>query len=130
MAALKLAQAAEVVEGKEGGLDAPVEQGGTNFSGGQRQRLTIARALVRKPSILILDDTTSAVDLETERNIQEALANLEFPCTKIIIAQRISSAKDADRIIILKDGKIAEMGTHDELIKTGGYYSEVYELQK
>ena len=100
------------------------------LSGGQKQRISLARALAVKPSILILDDTTSAVDLETEKRIQDALANLDYPCTKIIVAQRISSAKDADRIIILKDGGIAEMGTHEELIKTGGYYSEVYELQK
>ncbi len=112
------------------GYDTIIGERGVGLSGGQKQRISLARALAVKPSILILDDTTSAVDLETERNIQEALANLDFPCTKIIIAQRISSAKDADRIIILKDGKIAEMGTHDELIKTGGYYSEVYELQK
>lgn len=112
------------------GYDTIIGERGVGLSGGQKQRISLARALAVKPSILILDDTTSAVDLETERNIQEALANLDFPCTKIIIAQRISSAKDADRIIILKDGKIAEMGTHDELIRTGGYYSEVYELQK
>lgn len=112
------------------GYDTIIGERGVGLSGGQKQRISLARALAVKPSILILDDTTSAVDLETERNIQEALANLDFPCTKIIIAQRISSAKDADRIIILKDGKIAEMGTHEELIKTGGYYSEVYELQK
>ena len=84
-----------------------------------------------KPSILILDDTTSAVDLETERNIQTALRNLDFPCTKIIIAQRISSAKDADKIIVLgKDGRIEEIGTHNELIEKDGYYRQVYELQK
>ena len=112
------------------GYDTIIGERGVGLSGGQKQRISLARALAVKPSILILDDTTSAVDLETERNIQEALSNLDFTCTKIIIAQRISSAKDADRIIILKDGKIAEMGTHDELIKTGGYYSEVYELQK
>ena len=112
------------------GYDTIIGERGVGLSGGQKQRISLARALAVKPSILILDDTTSAVDLETERNIQEALANLDFPCTKIIIAQRISSAKDADRIIILKDGRIAEMGTHEELIKTGGYYSEVYELQK
>ena len=112
------------------GYDTIIGERGVGLSGGQKQRISLARALAVKPSILILDDTTSAVDLETERNIQEALSNLDFTCTKIIIAQRISSAKDADRIIILKDGKIAEMGTHDELIRTGGYYSEVYELQK
>ena len=112
------------------GYDTIIGERGVGLSGGQKQRISLARALAVKPSILILDDTTSAVDLETEKRIQDALANLDYPCTKIIVAQRISSAKDADRIIILKDGKIAEMGTHDELIKTGGYYSEVYELQK
>ncbi len=112
------------------GYDTIIGERGVGLSGGQKQRISLARALAVKPSILILDDTTSAVDLETEKHIQDALANLDYSCTKIIIAQRISSAKDADRIIILKDGEIAEMGTHDELIKTGGYYSEVYELQK
>ncbi len=112
------------------GYDTIIGERGVGLSGGQKQRISLARALAVKPSILILDDTTSAVDLETEKRIQDALANLDYPCTKIIVAQRISSAKDADRIIILKDGKIAEMGTHEELIKTGGYYSEVYELQK
>ena len=112
------------------GYDTIIGERGVGLSGGQKQRISLARALAVKPSILILDDTTSAVDLETEKRIQDALTNLDYPCTKIIIAQRISSAKDADRIIILKDGGIAEMGTHEELIKTGGYYSEVYELQK
>ena len=112
------------------GYDTIIGERGVGLSGGQKQRISLARALAVKPSILILDDTTSAVDLETEKRIQDALANLDYPCTKIIVAQRISSAKDADRIIILKDGGIAEMGTHEELIKTGGYYSEVYELQK
>lgn len=112
------------------GYDTIIGERGVGLSGGQKQRISLARALAVKPSILILDDTTSAVDLETERNIQQALRELDFDCTKIIIAQRISSAKDADRIIILKDGKIAEMGTHEELIRSDGYYREVYDLQK
>jgi ATP-binding cassette subfamily B protein len=111
------------------GYDTIIGERGVGISGGQKQRVALARALAVKPSILILDDTTSAVDLETEKHIQESLANLEFPCTKIIIAQRISSVKDADNIIVLKDGRIAEMGTHKELILNDGYYKEIYDLQ-
>lgn len=107
-----------------------VGERGVGLSGGQKQRISLARALAVRPAILILDDTTSAVDLETEIQIQENLENLDFKCTKIIIAQRISSAKDADKIIILKNGKISEMGTHDELLKNkNGYYSEIFRLQ-
>lgn len=112
------------------GYDTIVGERGVGLSGGQKQRISLARALAVKPAILILDDTTSAVDLETERNIQDALNNLDFPCTKIIVAQRISTAKNSDKIIVLKDGKILEQGSHDELIKQNGYYREVYELQK
>ncbi|MCL2698642.1 MAG: ABC transporter ATP-binding protein/permease, partial [Oscillospiraceae bacterium] len=111
------------------GYDTIIGERGVGISGGQKQRIALARALAIKPSILILDDTTSAVDLETERHIQESLANFDFPCTKIIIAQRISSAKDADRIIVLKDGRISEMGTHAQLVKNNGYYKEIYDLQ-
>ncbi|MBE6901364.1 MAG: ABC transporter ATP-binding protein [Ruminococcaceae bacterium] len=112
------------------GYDTIVGERGVGLSGGQKQRISLARALAVKPAILILDDTTSAVDLETEKHIQDALNSLDFPCTKIIIAQRISTSRNADKIIVLKNGKIAEQGTHDELIHQGGYYSEVYELQK
>lgn len=111
------------------GYDTIVGERGVGLSGGQKQRIALARALAVKPAILILDDTTSAVDLETETHIQESLRNLDFPCTKIIIAQRISSAKDADKIVILKDGTIADIGTHEELTQRDGYYREVYELQ-
>jgi len=111
------------------GYDTIIGERGVGLSGGQKQRVALARALAVKPSILILDDTTSAVDLETEKKIQESLKNLDFPCTKIIIAARISSVKDADCIIVLKDGRIAEKGTHAELIQNNGYYREVYELQ-
>ncbi len=111
------------------GYDTIVGERGVGLSGGQKQRISLARALAVKPSILILDDTTSAVDLETEKHIQEALESLDFPCTKLIIAQRISTAKNADRIIVLKGGRIAEQGTHEELIKNNGYYREVFELQ-
>ncbi len=112
------------------GYDTIVGERGVGLSGGQKQRISLARALAVKPAILILDDTTSAVDLETEKHIQEALASLDFSCTKIIIAQRISTARNADKIIVLKDGKILEQGTHEELIQRDGYYREVYELQK
>lgn len=111
------------------GYDTIIGERGVGLSGGQKQRIALARALAVKPSILILDDTTSAVDLETEKQIQESLASLDFSCTKIIIAQRISSTKHADMILVLKDGKIAEAGTHDELLAEGGYYREVYDLQ-
>ena len=112
------------------GYDTIVGERGVGLSGGQKQRISLARALAVKPAILILDDTTSAVDLETEKHIQDALNSLDFPCTKIIIAQRISTSRNADKIIVLKDGKILEQGTHDELIKQNGYYREVYDLQK
>ncbi len=112
------------------GYDTIIGERGVGLSGGQKQRISLARALAIKPAILILDDTTSAVDLETEKHIQDSLSSLDFPCTKIIIAQRISTAKFADKIIVLKDGKILEQGSHDELAAKGGYYSEVYNLQK
>ncbi|MGN0699809.1 MAG: ABC transporter ATP-binding protein, partial [Oscillospiraceae bacterium] len=112
------------------GYDTIVGERGVGLSGGQKQRIALARALAVKPAILILDDTTSAVDTETEMRIQKALRELDFPCTKIIIAQRISTAKYADKIVVLKDGKILEQGSHDELISQNGYYREVYDLQK
>ncbi|MCX7658222.1 MAG: ABC transporter ATP-binding protein/permease [Oscillospiraceae bacterium] len=125
----KLAAADEFISKMQDGYETIIGERGVGLSGGQKQRISLARALAIKPAILILDDTTSAVDLETEKYIQESLKSLDFPCTKIIIAQRISSTKDADKIIILKDGKIAEIGTHDELLRLGGYYSEVFSLQ-
>lgn len=111
------------------GFDTVIGERGTGLSGGQKQRIALARALAVRPSILILDDTTSAVDLETEKYIQEELAKLDFTCTKIIVAQRISTTKRADRIVILDKGCIADVGTHEELISRPGYYREVYELQ-
>ena len=126
----KAADAHNFIEKTADGYDTIIGERGVGLSGGQKQRISLARALAVKPSILILDDTTSAVDLETEKHIQDALAALDYPCTKIIVAQRISTARSADRIIVLKDGKIAESGTHEELIKQDGYYREVYELQK
>jgi ATP-binding cassette subfamily B protein len=99
------------------------------LSGGQKQRIALARALAVQPGILVMDDTTSAVDMETEQYIQQQLRELPYDCTKIIIAQRISSVKEADEIIILRDGEIAERGTHEELLKVRGYYWETFCLQ-
>ena len=128
-AALETAQAADFVRAKPLGLDEPVEQGGRNLSGGQKQRLTIARALLRKPKILILDDSTSAVDTATDAKIRKAFRE-EIPgTTKIIIAQRISSVQDADRILVLDNGQINGLGTHEELLKTNAIYQEVYNSQ-
>lgn len=123
------AAAADFIEKMPDGYDTIIGERGVGISGGQKQRVSLARALAIRPSILILDDTTSAVDLETESFIQHNLANLDFECTKIIIAQRISSTKDADKIIILDNGRIAEMGTHKELLANKGYYYQVYMLQ-
>lgn len=111
------------------GYETVVGERGVGLSGGQKQRISLARALAVRPSILILDDTTSAVDLETEKQIQEALGKLDFETTKIIIAQRVSTSKNADKILIIKDGRIAEEGSHEELIAKGGYYSELVKLQ-
>lgn len=111
------------------GYDTIVGERGVGLSGGQKQRISLARALAVKPAILILDDTTSAVDMETEKQIQDSLRNLDFECTKIIIAQRITTTKEADRILILQNGEITEQGTHEELIKKGGYYAELVKLQ-
>ena len=129
MAALELAQAREVVEGKEGGLDATVEQGGTNFSGGQRQRLTIARALVRKPGILILDDSASALDYATDAKLRMAIRNMEAAPTTFIVSQRAASVRYADKILVLDDGRLVGQGKHDELLKNCPVYQEVYYSQ-
>ena len=106
-----------------------LEQGGTNVSGGQRQRLCIARALLRKPKILILDDSTSAVDMKTDAMIRKAFAEEIPDTTKIIIAQRVASVQEADKIIVLDDGKIVAVGNHEELLATNDIYQEVYYSQ-
>ena len=127
--ALELAQASEVVDGKPGKLDATVAQNGKNFSGGQRQRLTIARALVRNPEILILDDSASALDYATDAKLRAALRTLEDKTTTFIVSQRASTIRHADKIIVLDDGEIAGMGTHDELLKDCTVYQEIYYSQ-
>lgn len=125
----KLAQADEFIQGFDKKYDTYIEQGGTNVSGGQKQRLCIARALLKKPKILILDDSTSAVDTKTDSLIRKAFRE-EIPnTTKIIIAQRISSVQDADKIVVMDNGKIDAIGTHEELLKSNKIYREVYESQ-
>lgn len=127
--ALELAQAAEVVAGKPEGLDYEIEQGGRNLSGGQRQRFTIARALVRKPSVLILDDSASALDFATDAKLRKALAGLKSTSTIFIVSQRTSSIQQADKILVLDDGKLVGMGTHEELLENCSVYKEIYDSQ-
>ena len=128
--ACRLACADEFIQSFPDKYDTYIEQGGTNVSGGQKQRLCIARALLKKPKVLILDDSTSAVDTKTDASIQKSFAEFIPDTTKIIIAQRVSSVQHADRIIVMDDGKIAACGKHDELLKTCDIYREVYESQK
>ena len=128
--ACRLAQADEFIQRFPDGYDTYIEQGGSNVSGGQKQRLCIARALLKKPKILILDDSTSAVDTRTDALIRKAFREDIPNTTKLIISQRISSIEDADRIIVMNDGKICGIGTHDELLKSNAIYQEVYETQK
>ena len=127
--AIDLAQAREVVEGKEGGLDAEIAQSGKNLSGGQRQRLTIARALVRRPEILILDDSASALDYATDAKLRAALRSIEGETTTFIVSQRASTIRHADKIIVLDDGEMAGIGTHEELLADCGVYQEIYYSQ-
>lgn len=127
--ALKTAQALDVVESKPGGLDETVEQGGRNFSGGQRQRLTIARALVSRPEILILDDSASALDYATDARLRRAIREMPDPPTTFIVSQRAASIRFADRIIVLDDGEVAGIGTHEELLKSCPAYQEIYASQ-
>ena len=125
----KLAQADEFIQSFPDKYDTYIEQGGTNVSGGQKQRLCIARALLKKPKILILDDSTSAVDMKTDALIRKAFRE-EIPnTTKLIIAQRVSSVEDADLILVMDEGKVVDKGSHEELLKTSAIYREVYETQ-
>ena len=128
-AALRTAQAEEVVRGKPEGLDAIVEQGGRNFSGGQRQRLTIARALVRRPAILILDDSASALDFATDAALRRALRELQPTPTIFIVSQRTSPPQHADQILVLDDGRPVGLGRHEELLQSCGVYREIYDSQ-
>ena len=127
--AIDLAQAREVVEGKEGALDAEIAQSGKNLSGGQRQRLTIARALVRRPEILILDDSASALDYATDAKLRAALRSIEGETTTFIVSQRASTIRHADKIIVLDDGEMAGIGTHEELLADCKVYQEIYYSQ-
>lgn len=127
--ALTIAQAKEIVDGKENGLDTVVAQGGKNFSGGQKQRLTIARALVRKPEILILDDSASALDYLTDKRLRDAIAAMDNPPTTIIVSQRTASVMNCDKIVVLDDGHVVGIGSHDNLLKHCEAYREIYESQ-
>ncbi len=127
--ALSVAQAAEVVDKKDGKLDAEVEQGGKNFSGGQKQRLTIARALVKQPEILIMDDSSSALDYATDAKLRQAIHNMPNRPTVFIVSQRAASIMYADKIIVLDDGTVAGTGTHEELLKACSVYQEIYYSQ-
>lgn len=123
--ALKTAQALDFVESRKDGLDSFVEQGGANLSGGQKQRLTIARALVGKPEFLILDDSASALDFATDAALRKALKNNTKDCTVLLVSQRATTIKDADKILVLDDGKAVGFGTHDTLLKSCDVYREI-----
>ena len=118
-----------MVKSKRKGLDEMVEQGGLNFSGGQRQRLTIARALVKRPEILILDDSASALDYATDAALRRSIKNLDYKPTVFIVSQRTSSIRNADKIIVLEHGEVAGIGTHEELLKNCELYREIHYSQ-
>lgn len=128
--AIDAAQARDIINAKPDGIDSEVEQGGTNFSGGQRQRLTIARALVRKPEILILDDSSSALDYATDSKLRGAIKNLGYKTTVFIVSQRTASIRHADKIVVLDDGKICGIGTHDSLLESCPVYREIHMSQQ
>lgn len=128
--AIDAAQARDIINAKPDGIDSEVEQGGTNFSGGQRQRLTIARALVRKPKILILDDSSSALDYATDARLRGAIKNLGYKTTVFIVSQRTASIRHADKIVVLDDGKICGIGTHDSLLESCPVYREIHMSQQ
>ena len=127
--AVAISQSEEFLSCKEGGLEAQVAQGGTNFSGGQRQRLSIARAIAKKPEILIFDDSFSALDYKTDRAVRSTLKKDAKDITKLIVAQRIGTIRDADRIIVLEHGKAVGIGTHEELMKNCSVYREIAKSQ-
>jgi ATP-binding cassette subfamily B protein len=127
--ALRVAQAEDFVRAMPGGLDAPIEQGGTNVSGGQRQRLAIARALVRRPDIYLFDDSFSALDLATDARLRAALAPWVREAAVVIVAQRVSTISSADQIIVLEDGEIVGIGTHEALLESNPTYAEIVESQ-
>ena len=127
--ALDLAQATEFVAKPPQGIHAPIAQGGANVSGGQKQRLSIARALARQPEILIFDDSFSALDYRTDARLRAGLARELGDTTRIIVAQRIGTIRNADLILVLKDGDIIEQGTHEELLARGGFYADLYNSQ-
>ena len=127
--ALEVAQAAEFVRAMPAGLDAPIAQGGTNVSGGQRQRLAIARLLVRAPQIYLFDDSFSALDLATDARLRAALRPVTATATVLVVAQRVASIRDADQIVVLDDGAVVGIGTHDELLVTSPTYAEIVASQ-